>query len=51
MQMLFQAEWGTNPRPSPRHFLEGGDPVEPEVQGFAEDLFRVAPPSKSKSTI
>jgi len=43
MQMLFQADIG---RQSPDQvratFWKAGDPVEPEVQGFAEDLFRVA---------
>ncbi|SPE21661.1 N utilization substance protein B homolog [Candidatus Sulfotelmatomonas gaucii] len=43
MQMLFQADIG---RQSPDQvratFWKAGDPLEPEVQGFAEDLFRVA---------
>jgi len=43
MQMLFQADIG---RQSPDQvratFWKAGDPLEPEGQGFAEDLFRVA---------
>lgn len=43
MQMLFQADVG---RQSPDQvratFWKSGDPVEPEVRDFAEDLFRVA---------
>lgn len=43
MQMLFQADVG---RQSPDQvratFWKSGDPVEPEVRGFAEDIFRVA---------
>lgn len=43
MQMLFQADLG---RQSPDQvratFWKSGESVEPEVRGFAEDLFRVA---------
>ncbi|HUA92005.1 MAG TPA: transcription antitermination factor NusB [Terracidiphilus sp.] len=43
MQMLFQADIG---RQTPDHvratFWKSADEVEPEVRGFAEDLFRVA---------
>ena len=43
MQMLFQADVG---RQTPDHvqatFWKAADAVRPEVQGFAEDLFRVA---------
>jgi len=43
MQMLYQAEVG---RQSPDQvratFWKSGDPVEPEVRDFAEELFRIA---------
>ncbi|HVU47989.1 MAG TPA: transcription antitermination factor NusB [Terracidiphilus sp.] len=43
MQMLFQADIG---KQTPDHvrstFWKAGGEVEPEVRGFAEDLFRVA---------
>lgn len=43
MQMLFQADIGhQTPEEVRATFWKAGDPVEPEVQGFAEDLFRVA---------
>jgi N utilization substance protein B len=43
MQMLFQADIGHyTPEEVSATFWKAGDPVEPEVQGFAEDLFRVA---------
>jgi N utilization substance protein B len=43
MQMLFQADLGHQSTEEVRDtFWKAGDPVEPEVKGFAEDLFRVA---------
>lgn len=43
MQMLFQADMGRQSDEQVRDtFWKAGDPVEPEVRGFAEDLFRVA---------
>jgi transcription antitermination protein NusB len=43
MQMLFQADIGRQtPEQVRSTFWVAGDPVEPEVSGFAEDLFRVA---------
>lgn len=43
MQMLFQADVGKQNEEQVRAtFWRAGDPVEPEVRGFAEDLFRVA---------
>ena len=43
MQMLFQADVGRQTPDEVRAtFWKAGDPVEPEVRGFAEDLFRVA---------
>lgn len=43
MQMLFQADLGKQTEDQVRAtFWKSGDPVEPEVRGFAEDLFRVA---------
>jgi transcription antitermination protein NusB len=43
MQMLFQADMGHQSEDEVRDtFWRAGDPVEPEVRGFAEDLFRVA---------
>ena len=43
MQMLFQADVGHQTADQVRAtFWKAGDPVEPEVRGFAEDLFRVA---------
>jgi N utilization substance protein B len=43
MQMLFQMDIGRQTSDQVRAtFWKAGDPVEPEVRGFAEDLFRVA---------
>ncbi|HET6206513.1 MAG TPA: transcription antitermination factor NusB [Terracidiphilus sp.] len=43
MQMLFQADIGKQTPEEVRvTFWRAGDAVEPEVRGFAEDLFRVA---------
>jgi len=43
MQMLFQSDVGRQTSDQVRAtFWKSGDPVEREVQGFAEDLFRVA---------
>lgn len=43
MQMLFQQDLGKQTPDQVRAtFWKAGDKVEPEVQGFAEDLFRVA---------
>jgi N utilization substance protein B len=43
MQMLFQADIGKQtPEQVRATFWRAGDKVEPEVRGFAEDLFRVA---------
>ncbi|MGD0157670.1 MAG: transcription antitermination factor NusB [Terracidiphilus sp.] len=43
MQMLFQADLGRQtPDEVQATFWKSGDPVEPEVRGFAEDIFRVA---------
>ncbi len=43
MQMLFQADLGRQTPDQVRAtFFRSADPVEPEVRGFAEDLFRVA---------
>src|SRR3974390_3021240 len=43
MQMLFQADMGKQTPDQVRAtFWRAGDAVEPEVRGFAEDLFRVA---------
>ena len=43
MQMLFQQDMGKHtPEQVQATFWKAGDKVEPEVQGFAEDLFRVA---------
>jgi len=42
MQMLFQADIGRQKPDAVREtFWHAAGPVEPEVQGFAEDLFRV----------
>ena len=41
MQMLFQADIGKQTPDQVRAtFWKAGDEVEPEVRGFAEDLFR-----------
>ena len=43
MQMLFQADIGKQtPEQVRSTFWRANDQVEPEVRGFAEDLFRVA---------
>jgi N utilization substance protein B len=43
MQMLFQADIGKQTPDEVRAtFWRSGDEVEPEVRGFAEDLFRAA---------
>ena len=43
MQMLFQADIGKQTPDQVRAtFWKSGDQAEPEVRGFAEDLFRVA---------
>ena len=43
MQMLFQADMGRQtPEQVRATFWSAADPVEPEVRGFAEDLFRTA---------
>ena len=43
MQMLFQADLGKQtPEQVRTTFWRAGDEVEPEVRGFAEDLFRSA---------
>lgn len=43
MQMLFQADMGRQSEDEVRStFWRAGDPVDTEVRGFAEDLFRVA---------
>ena len=43
MQMLFQADMGKQTPDQVRAtFWKAGDQPEPEVRGFAEDLFRVA---------
>jgi N utilization substance protein B len=43
MQMLFQQDIGKqSPDQVRATFWMAGDKVEPEIQGFAEDLFRVA---------
>jgi transcription antitermination protein NusB len=43
MQMLFQADIGKQTPDEVRAtFWKAGDEVEPEVRGFAEDLFRAA---------
>ena len=43
MQMLYQADIGKQTPDQVRaNFWKAADEVEPEVRGFAEDLFRVA---------
>lgn len=43
MQMLFQADLGRQTADQVQStFWKAGDAVEPEVRGFAEDIFRVA---------
>jgi len=49
MQMLFQADLGKQKPDEVRAtFWKAGDQVEPEVRGFAEDLFRVAIANQEK---
>ncbi len=49
MQMLFQADVGKQtPEQVSATFWRAGDKVEPEVQGFADDLFRVAIENREK---
>jgi transcription antitermination protein NusB len=49
MQMLFQADVGRQTPDQVRAtFWKAGDTVEPEVRGFAEDLFRVAQAEQEK---
>jgi len=49
MQMLFQADLGKQKPDEVRAtFWKAGDKVEPEVRGFAEDLFRVAVANQEK---
>jgi transcription antitermination protein NusB len=49
MQMLFQADIGRQTPDEVRAtFWKAGDEVEPEVRGFAEDLFRVAQAEQSQ---
>lgn len=43
MQMLFQADVGKQtPEQVRKSFWEARDEVEPDVRGFAEDLYRIA---------
>jgi transcription antitermination protein NusB len=49
MQMLFQADMGKQTPDEVRAtFWRAGDEVEPEIRGFAEDLFRVATENQEK---
>lgn len=49
MQMLFQSDLGKQTPDQVRAtFWKSTDPVDPEVRGFAEDLFRVAVEHQSK---
>ena len=49
MQMLFQADVGKQTPDQVRAtFWKAGDDVEPEVRGFAEDLFRAAVANQEK---
>ena len=49
MQMLFQADVGKQTPDQVRAtFWRAGDQVEPEIKGFAEDLFRVATENQEK---
>ncbi len=49
MQMLFQADLGRQTPDQVRAtFWKAGDPVEAEVRGFAEDIFRVATNQQEK---
>jgi transcription antitermination protein NusB len=49
MQMLFQADIGhQTPEQVRDTFWLAGDPVEPEVRSFAEDLFEIANQQQAK---
>jgi len=49
MQMLFQADIGKQTPDQVRAtFWKSGDPVETDVRGFAEDLFRAATERQEK---
>jgi transcription antitermination protein NusB len=49
MQMLFQAEMGKQTPDEVRAtFWRAGEDAEPEVRGFAEDLFRIATANQEK---
>ena len=49
MQMLFQGDIGhQTPDEVRATFWKAGDPVEPEVRDFAEELFRIANEQQSK---
>jgi N utilization substance protein B len=49
MQMLFQADIGhQTPEQVRATFWLAGDPVEPEVRSFAEDLFEIANQQQAK---
>jgi len=49
MQMLFQADIGhQTPDEVRATFWKAGDPVEPEVRAYAEDLFLIAQEQQSK---
>jgi len=49
MQMLFQADIGHQTSDEVNAtFWKAGDEVDPEVRGFAEDLFRVAQAEQQK---
>lgn len=49
MQMLFQADIGKQtPEQVRATFWKAGDPVEPEIRDFAEDLFRMAVNNQEK---
>ncbi len=51
MQMLFQADIGKQTPDQVRAtFWKAGDEVEPEVRGFAEDLFARPSRTRSRST-
>jgi len=50
MQMLYQADIGKQTADQVRAtFWKAGDEVEPDVRGFAEDLFRVAVAHQEKN--
>jgi N utilization substance protein B len=49
MQMLFQADIGKQtPEQVRATFWKAGDEIEPDVRGFAEDLFRLAVEHRSQ---